>query len=103
MAKATYYIRIDTYWQNSADSFVGPFASRDEAQAEIESAMDDGKVCMAYHMAADIKSGIRVHEVLSKTQAKRQGMTAGQCGEGNMIGKRIPRNTGELSRMKQLD
>ena len=43
MAKATYYIRIDTYWQNSADSFVGPFASRDEAQAEIESAMDDAR------------------------------------------------------------
>jgi hypothetical protein len=100
MAKATYYIRIDTYWQNSPDEFVGPFSSREEAQREIDAAVAEGKVCMASHMAADLRNGIRVHGILSKTAAQRSGMKAGKWyGEGNMIGMRIPRSINERRRV----
>lgn len=101
---ATYYIRIDTYWQNSPDEFVGPFASREEAQTEIDAALDEdgSKVCMSSYSARDVRYGIRVYGILSKTEAQRQGMKAGQWyGEGNMIGKRIPRSTYELNQFKQ--
>ena len=33
---ATYYIEVDTYWQNSKSYFVGPFESRQAAEAWVE-------------------------------------------------------------------
>lgn len=84
---ATYFIRIDTYWQNSADRFVGPFGSREDAEAEIVTATEaaGSKVVRRGQTALDIKRGIRVHEVLSKTDAKRAGMS-----ERNTLGVTIP-------------
>jgi hypothetical protein len=90
---ATYFIRIDTYWQNSADRFVGPFNSREAAETAIVTATDaaGSKVVRRGQSASDIKRGIRVHEVLSKTDAKRAGMN-----ERNTLGAVIPLDTHDL-------
>ena len=91
---ATYFIRIDTYWQNSPDRFVGPFVDRSEAQAEIGRATsaDNSRVVLAGQMASDIKTGIRCHGVLSKTEAKRRGMT-----DRNTLSRTIPLDTTDLN------
>lgn len=90
---ATYFIRIDTYWQNSADRFVGPFDSREAAEVAIDAATSANKsmVVRQGQSARNIKTGIRVHGVLSKTEAKRAGMT-----ERNVLSRTIPLDTYEL-------
>lgn len=96
---ATYFIRIDTYWQNSLDRFVGPFASRDEAQAEIDHATnaENSRVVLIGQSASDIKTGIRCHGILSKTSATRHGMT-----ERNTLSMTIPLNTADLTEHEDL-
>ncbi len=94
---ASYFIRIDTYWQGSKDYFVGPFGSREEAEAVIETAVhaDGAKVWPADRLAGDVKDGIRVHGVVSKTQAKQYGLSE-EPGRSNVLGPVIPRNRADL-------
>lgn len=91
---ATYFIRIGTYWQNSPDRFVGPFDSREAAQAEIDRATgaDNSRVVLAGQSASDVKTAIRCHGILSKTEAKRAGMT-----DRNTLSHTIPLNTYDLT------
>lgn len=91
---ATYFIRIDTYWQNSPDRFVGPFDSREAAQAEIDRATgaENSSVVLAGQSASNIKIGIRCHGILSKTEAKRAGMA--DC---NTLSRTIPLDTYDLT------
>lgn len=95
-AKPSYYVRIDTYWQNSPDRFVGPFVSREEAsQAGIQ----------AHDLPAwsvDIKDGIRCQEVLSKSQARRSGMKDFGLGDDSSnVLSRIPCNMQELKEAEE--
>jgi len=73
---AQYFIRIDTYWQNSKDYFVGPFESRDEAQAAIDGIQTEDNVWLSTSTCGgDIRSAIRVYpKILTATEAKRGGM-----------------------------
>jgi len=91
---ATYFIRIDTYWQNSPDRFVGPFASRKEAQAEIDRATsaDNSRVVLIGQSASDIKTGIRCHGIFPRNVCERNyGMT-----DRNMLSRTIPLHTTDL-------
>lgn len=101
---ANYFIRIDTYWQNSPDHFVGPFESRETAQTAIDAALEAPNTCAvaAGQMARDVKNGIRVHGILSQTEAKRMGMKDWRLGdnESNVIGKRVPVDTADLYQMQ---
>lgn len=107
MAKtpATYYIRIDTLWANSPDRWVGPFASPDEAQAEINRALgaDNSKCVMASQMAYDAKHAIRIYGVASKSQAQRKSLQDYGLGDdsSNVIGWHIPLSTDELFEIEQ--
>ena len=102
---AAYYIRIDTYWQNSPDRYVGPFETKDEAQAEIDRALSaDNNVWNARnHVGGNIKYAIRVYpDILSATEAKRMGMRPlGALRGTNMIGGRIPDNTDDLYEIEE--
>ena len=97
---ASYYVRIDSYWQNSGDFFVGPFANRDEAQTEIDRAVSDPEslVVPANQMAQDIEHGVRVHSILTKTQAKQAGLheSFGDTYERNVVGVKIPRTAHQM-------
>ena len=58
---ASYYIRFDTYYQNSADRFCGPFDSRKAAEKEIERAVNarNSKVVRYGNQPTDIKESVR--------------------------------------------
>lgn len=78
MRKGTYYIEIDSYWQDSQSSFVGPFESRAEAQAwfNLEEWEPDHNVWASTGMCGgDIRTAYRIYpEPLSKTEARRRGL-----------------------------
>lgn len=105
---ATFFIRIDTLWQNSPDYFVGPFDTRAEAQAAIDAAVnhDDSKVVLPGRMAGDVKEAVRVHGILGKTEARKAGLTdlvlfGDRTLHSNLLGKEVPFNGGRLSELKQ--
>lgn len=105
MSKPTFYIRIDTLWQNSPDYFVGPFDSREQAQAAIDKAQENehSEIRTEGHMAGDLRETVRVHGILSKTEARKIGMVGPELGDnveyGNTIGKEMPFNAGRLSQI----
>ena len=88
----SYYVRFDTYWQNSPDRFVGPFATRAEAEAVIDGIQTEDNVWRADSMCGgDIRTAIRVYpDVLTASQARRMGMR-----DDNEFGV-LPRDTDEL-------
>jgi len=75
---STYYIEVDTYWQNSKSYFVGSFDSRQNAEAWIEQSVNDPSTNVwlsTSQCGGDIRDAWRVYpDVLSKTEAKRRGM-----------------------------
>lgn len=97
---SSYYVRIDTYWQNSPDRFVGPFETKDAAQVEIDRALNAGNNVWSARSqcGGNIKYAIRVYpDILSATEAKRMGMRPlGALRGTNMIGERIPNDTDDL-------
>jgi len=104
---ATYFIRIDTYWQNSPDRFVGPFESREAGQAAIDAAfeIENNNVWMAGNNCGDVRYGIRVYpDILTKTEARKAGMKHYNYGDhsSNIIGTTIPGNTSELHEAEEF-
>lgn len=96
---AAYYIRIDTYWQHSPDRWVGPFASRKQAEGAIGAALnaEDGCAVMSGQRPQDIKRAIRVYGVFPKSHAERMGMRdASHYPKSNLIGHEVPINIDEL-------
>lgn len=89
---ASYYIRFDTYYQNSADRFCGPFDSRKAAEKEIERAVNarNSKVVRYGNQPTDIKESVRVLGIVTKTQAGR-GLKRG------MEFRRLPVDIGDLN------
>ena len=92
--KAQYYVHVDTYWANSDDFFAGPFDSRAAAQAAIDDALSasGGLAQMSYNLSPDVRYGIRIHGVVSRTAATRRGMR-----EHNSVGTIVPTNADELA------
>ena len=97
---ATYYIRFDTYWQNSPNRFVGPFSTRQAAEDAIKAAENatNSKVARSSQMANDLRNGIRVFGVLSSTEAKRYGLRHNYEALDE-----LPRNTTELAQMRAVE
>jgi hypothetical protein len=82
-----YFVRIDTYWQNSKDRFVGPFASREEAQATIDGIQTEDNVWLSTSTCGgDIRSAVRVYPtILTATEAKRMGMRNDYSPNHNVV------------------
>lgn len=77
MSKAQYFIEVDTYWQNSASYFVGPFESREAAEAwHQQDVPSDANVWYSTSTCGgDIRDAWRIYPApLTKTEAKRRGM-----------------------------
>ncbi len=74
--KATYYIEVDTYWQDSKSFFVGPFESRDAAAAWHAETSDGANVWYSTSSCGgDIRSAWRIYpNALSKSEATKRGM-----------------------------
>jgi len=102
---ATYYIHIDTYYADSPDTYVGPFESKPEANRSItDSQNETGSQVVFGGQPSDMRNAIRVYGVLSKTQAKKQGMKS--YGEGDHSDNTIssmPKNTSELHQMTNME
>lgn len=109
-----YYVRIDTLWQNSAFRYAGPFTSRGEAEQAIQQAAEQDDAEMILYPDAnrnytgqhtishtghglDIKTAIRVWDILSASDAKRRGMR-----DSNILPS-VPCNTEELKSMEYPD
>lgn len=82
-----YYIRIDTYWQHSPDTFVGPFASREAAQAAIDAIRTEDNVWLSTSTCGgDIRSAVRVYPaILTASEAKRMGMRNDYGARHNVV------------------
>ncbi len=79
---ATYYIRTNTFWQNSPDTWHGPFESRQEAQEWIDYKLDGPEnYIIAGESPANIKTAKRIHGIYSKSEARRQGMRSLALGD----------------------
>lgn len=77
MSKATYYIEVDTYWQNSTSYFVGPFPTRESAEAWHQQPEPQGSnVWYATSLCGgDIKTAWRIFpDARTATEAKARGM-----------------------------
>lgn len=104
-AAPAYYIRLDTFWQGSPDRWVGPFSSRAEAEAEIARVADEPESLIALpgRAAADVRHGIRVYGVFSRSAAQRESLRDYSLGDerSNLLGKRLPATTDELFDMEE--
>jgi len=72
MAKAKFYIRMDTYWQGSRDTFFGPYETQEAAQLAV-SESGAGRWDLG-QMARDVKNQTRCLGILNTTEAHKQGM-----------------------------
>ena len=94
------YIKVDSYWQNSPDYFVGPM-SKAQAQAAIKVAQEaEGSlVALSSQMSSDVRYGIRVCLVTNKAARTRINLS----GESlyNIL-EGIPLNTSELYEMSDI-
>lgn len=100
MARAPrYFVRVDTYWQNSADYFVGPFDSRAAAQAAIDAIPTSANAWLASSSCGgDIRDAVRVYDtILTATEARARGMneTGNENYETNVL-PRIPTDAYQL-------
>jgi hypothetical protein len=85
MAQATYFIEVDTYWQNSRSYFVGPFESRDAAEAWYQNddwTAEDNTWLSTSNCGGDIRSAWRIYpKALSRTAARKQGLRQFSAGD----------------------
>ena len=67
-----FYVRMDSYWQNSPDYFFGPYATRIAAEAAV-AASGAGRHDLGQG-ARDVRHQTRILGILSATDARRAGM-----------------------------
>lgn len=100
---ARYFVRIDSYWQNSADYFVGPFESREQAQAAIDGIQTEDNVWLSTSMCGgDIRTAVRVYPtILTATEAKRMGMRNDYGHKHNVVPEMPSKRGRDLFEMTQ--
>ncbi len=70
MARSKFYVRMDTYWQGSRDTWFGPYITRQ--QAEDAADCGAGRYDLG-QMARDIKNQTRVLGVYNATESRKRG------------------------------
>lgn len=82
---ATFYIEVDTYWQNSKSYFVGPFASKADAEAWYQTGEWTPRDNVWYsdsQCGGDIRDAWRIYRTpLSKTEARKRGLRSWSMGD----------------------
>lgn len=72
MGKAKYYIRVDTFWQNSPDTFIGPYQTKQSAETALSGSgiarSDLGQG------AVNVRHQTRCLGILTTTKARQAGM-----------------------------
>jgi len=88
----SYYIRTDNYWQNSPDKWYGPFGSREEAQEEIDLALDTGQWWMSNQTPMNVRYDKRIYGIYPKSEALRMGLRSYALGHtsDNNPGRTLP-------------
>lgn len=73
---ATYFIEVDTYWENSTSYFVGPFYSKAEAEAWHQQEIANANVWYSTSSCGgDIRDAWRIYcAPLTKTEARKHGL-----------------------------
>ena len=74
---ATYFIEVDTYWQNSTSYFVGPFESKADAEVwHQQDVSDNANVWYSTSLCGgDIRDAWRIYPApLTKTEARKRGL-----------------------------
>lgn len=96
--QARYFVRVDTFWANSPDYFVGPFGSREEAQAAIDDIPTEANAWLSTSRCnGDIKDAVRVYPtILTATEAKRSGMRDDLAHPHYNVMSEIPHNAHDL-------
>ena len=112
MAKAKYWIKVRSLYQNSPDFFIGEYDTPEEATAEIHEAINKGNSEIIYlarkdsqystgeHTISSTGRGLDLKEaihvvVLNTTQAKEHGLN--RDPENSNIIEVMPCNHSELS------
>ena len=83
MARAKYYVRLDTYWTFSQDVWYGPYSSKDEAEQAVNASCavrDD----LGNH-AANVRDDVRCYGIYTTTYARKEGMRVA-------LTSKLPRN-----------
>lgn len=94
--KTQYYIKLDSYWQNSPDRWVGPYESRAEAQE----AVNTSSLILPGQTPADIKEALRFWGRYPKGAALKQGLPT-EAPESWLILPSIPDSLSELRQMEE--
>jgi hypothetical protein len=100
-----YYVHIDTFWNNSPDYFVGPFASEKDALTAAKIAIDDNKSNVTSSLTSSIASiadAIRVYGACTESHAIKQGMINNHSSMHNVIST-MPRDTSDLQERLQYE
>lgn len=98
---ARYFVAVDTYWQNSPYYFVGPFRTREAAQAAIDDVLTSDNVWLSTSICGgDIKTAVRVYpSILSATEAKQHGIVEDYGSSRCNVVDRMPFDAVDLSEM----
>lgn len=99
--KAQYFIQVDTYWQNSPDYFVGPFDTREDAQAAIDGIRTEDNVWLSTSMCGgNIRDAVRVYPaILTRSEARRGGMRDDAASAKYNVVPRMPTDATDLYEM----
>ena len=81
MTVAKYFVKVDTFWQNSADTWYGPYTSKADAQAAIDKAVEERGAHEGHGLTCNVKSQVRIWGIFTKTDARRHGMRAYMYGD----------------------
>lgn len=68
---AKFYIRMDTYWQDSADTWFGPYSTREAAVAAADNS-GAGRDDLG-QMARDVRNQTRILGIHNATESRKLG------------------------------
>jgi len=95
MAKAKYFVRVNTYWANSPDTWLGPYANREDAESAADNS-GAGRSDLG-QMTANIKEQTRILGIYNATESYRLGRS-----ESNTVPaqKQLP---GTIDQLRELE
>lgn len=82
-----FFVAVDSYWAGSKTSYVGPFTSKDDAQKAIDDARaaDGSLVQLAENFGADVRYGVRVLGIVSKSKVPARAFEYDDEGDNYII------------------
>jgi len=91
-----FYVRIDSYWQNSSDTWVGPYESEEEAESSMDSESGPVRADLGYS-AKNVRYQTRCNGIYSSTTSRELGRRL----ENTLPVCRIPGDTSNLAKIQE--